>query len=215
MAQLNIQRRKQAGFNLLELMTVLFVAGILMTVGIPAFSGFMANNRMSTAANDLAITLHMARTEALKRRASISICPSDEWSEENPDCTAGSGFEDGWIVFVDAVAPANPDMAHTGAQDILFTHGPLPDGIALEYSDAQDTLLVPPRLVFGPNGFPLQQLGGVNTVFNFQLCDHRGDADTGGGIAAGRWIQLTPTGRPQIYRELEQVEDNANPAGGC
>lgn len=206
--------RKQAGFNLLELMTVLFVAGILMTVGIPAFNGFVANNRMSTAANDLAITLHMARTEALKRRASVSVCPSTQWAEEDPACTAG-GFEDGWIVFVDAIAPALPDMAHTGPNDVIFTHGPLPDGVDLDYADAQNALGGQPRLIFLPNGFPLQQFGGVNTVFNFQLCDDRGDANTGGGVAAGRWIQLTPTGRPQIYREQAQVQSGINPAGGC
>lgn len=206
--------RSQAGFNVIELMVVLMVAGILMTVGLPAFNGFMANNRMSTAANDLAITFHLARTEAIKRRASIAVCASDEWDQDEPDCT-NTDFEDGWIVFVDAIAPALPDLAHTGAQDILYTHGPIHETIQLTAADGAAVLGNTPFAVFGPNGFPLAALGGNNTAFNFQLCDHRGNENTGGGIAAGRWIQMTPTGRPQIYREVVQVQAGANPTNGC
>ena len=205
---------KQAGFNVLELMVVLFVAGILMTVGLPAFTGFMANNRMSTAANDIATSLHLARTEAIKRRASISICPSTEWDANAPDCT-DSAFRDGWIVFVDAQPPAAPDLLHTGAQDIIYTHGPISDRITMTLADADSVIGGNQFLVFGPNGFPLAQLGGNDAVMNFQMCDDRGDVNTGGGIAAGRWIQLTPTGRPQIYREQEDVESAANPTAGC
>lgn len=208
------QAARQAGFNILELMVVLFVAGILMTVGLPAFSGFMANNRMSTAANDLATTLHLARTEAIKRRAAVAVCPSDEWDQAAPNCT-NTGFEDGWIVFVDALAPANPDLAHTGAQDVLYAHGPMPDGVNLRVADANALLGGAPFLVFGTNGFPVGNLAGNNAVFNFQMCDHRGDADAGGGISASRWIRITPTGRPQIYRELAEIASPANPTNGC
>jgi len=214
MTEHNKQLGRQAGFNIIELMTVLFIAGILVTVGLPAFNGFMANSRMSTSANDLAITLHVARTEAVKRRASITVCPSTEWAQNAPGCT-NSDFEDGWIVFVDAVAPALPDLAHTGAPDILYTHGPMHEGIDLKLADDQALLGNRPFLVFGPNGFPLNNLGGNDTVFNFQLWDHRGNEDTGGGVAAGRWIQMTPTGRPQIYRDVDQVQSGVNPANGC
>lgn len=208
------KQRKQAGFNVLELMVVLFVAGILMTVGLPAFTGFMANNQMSTAANDIATSLHLARTEAIKRRASITICPSTEWSTATPDCTA-TNFRDGWIIFVDALPPAVPDLAHTGAQDILYTHGPLADRITMTAADVDSVIGGGQFLVFGPNGFPLAQLAGNDAVMNFQMCDHRGNVNTGGGIAAGRWIQLTPTGRPQIYREQADVQSAANPTAGC
>jgi len=214
MSKHNIHISKQAGFNIIELMVVLFVASILMSIGIPAFNGFMANNRMSTSANDMAITLHVARTESIKRRANVTICPSTEWSDNSPDCT-DSDFSDGWIVFVDAVAPALPDLAHNGPQDIIYTHGPMHETITLSVADDLAPLGNDPFLVFGPNGFPLNALAGNDTVFNFQLCDMRGNQDTGGGVSAGRWIQITPTGRPQIYREVNQVQAAANPSNGC
>lgn len=208
------QRERQAGFNIIELMVVLFVAGILMTVGLPAFNGFMASNRMSTAANDLATTMHVARTEAVKRRAAVTVCPSTQWDQANPVCT-NTGFEQGWIVFVDALAPAAPDLAHNGAQDILYAHGPMPDGINLRLADGNAVLGGAPFLVFGANGFPVVNLAGNNAVFNFQMCDHRGDMDAGGGISASRWIRVEPTGRPQIHREVAQVTSAANPTAGC
>lgn len=208
------QPTRQAGFNILELMVVLFVAGILMTVGLPAFSGFMANNRMSTAANNLATSLHVARTEAIKRRAAVTICPSDEWNQANPACT-NTGFEEGWIVFMDALAPAAPDLAHTGPQDIILTQGPMPDGITLRLADNNAVLGGAPFLVYGSNGFPVVNLAGNNAVFNFQLCDHRGNADAGGGISASRWIRVAPTGRPQVHRDVAQVASAANPTAGC
>ncbi|MBM4196877.1 MAG: hypothetical protein FJ197_07240 [Gammaproteobacteria bacterium] len=50
---------------------------------------------------------------------------------------------------------------------------------------------------------------------NIQLCDQRGNADTGGGVAAGRWISITPTGRAMLFDKVERVESDTNPLGGC
>ena len=73
-------------------------------------------------------------------------------------------------------------------------------------------LVALPYILYGANGFP--QAAGVGPAINdIQLCDARGDHDTGGGVAAGRWIQIGPTGRPQTYRM--QAEVQGNPVGGC
>lgn len=205
---------RQAGFNVIELMVTLFVATIVLSVGVPAFSGFSANNRIATASNDLASSLHLARTEAIKRRAAVTICPSDDWSANSPSCS-NSDFEDGWIIFMDALAPALPDLAHTGAVDVLFAHGPMAQGVGITLASANSVLASQPFLSYQSNGFPVTRLAGNDAVFNFQVCDKRGNVDVGGGIAAGRWIQVAPTGRPQIYREVSQVQATANPTTGC
>lgn len=207
-------KKFQTGFNVMELMVVLFVAGILLSVGVPSFNGFVANGRMSTAANELASTLHTARTEAVKRRVNITVCPSSEWDVAAPTCT-DTPFEDGWIIFVDSVPPAAPNMAPVNAAGVLYARGPLGRSITVAAADTNDAIGGNPFVSFGPNGYPLLVMGGNPAVFNFQLCDERGDANTGGGIAAGRWLQLTPTGRPQIYREQAQVQAVANPNEGC
>lgn len=203
----------QAGFNVVELMVVLLVAGILLSVGVPAFNGFMANGRVAVAANDVISTLHIARTEAIKRRANVTVCPSNDWDAAVPSCD--DDFSAGWVVFVDSVPPAVPDRAAANADAVLYARGPMGNGVQLAVADTNGVLAGDPFLVFAPNGYPFAALAGNPAAFNFQLCDDRGDANTGGGIAAGRWIQVSPTGRPQMYREQAQVQAAANPTGGC
>jgi hypothetical protein len=68
---------------------------------------------------------------------------------------------------------------------------------------------------FGANGFPRTIAGQGQPKTDFQLCDHRGNHDTGGGRAAGRWVQITTTGRPQMYHDQNYIQGARNPLNGC
>jgi len=81
--------RKQQGLTLIELMVTLAVAIILVTVGMPMFTGMAANNRAAAQTNDLVSALKLARSEAVKR------------SEIVVARRAGAAWTDGWLVFVD------------------------------------------------------------------------------------------------------------------
>ena len=65
---------------------------------------------------------------------------------------------------------------------------------------------------FGADGRPSQLLVNAAGEYNLLLCDHRGDVDTGGGVAAGRWINIRGTGRPRIYADQADVQAWL---GGC
>ena len=56
------------GFTLIELLVAIFVLSIVLTMGVPAFTQFVQNNRMVSGVNDLISTLHAARVEAVKRK---------------------------------------------------------------------------------------------------------------------------------------------------
>ncbi len=205
------------GFTLIELMITLLVAAVLLSVGVPNFREFIANNRMATAANDIVSILHVARSEAVKRRANVSICASGNWDSAAPTCSNGASLGNGMIAFVDcsAAPPAAcgaPNLTVDGADQVIAVRGPLPDQIANRF--AVDTAGTE-YLSFGPNGFPRNAPGFNASLRNIQLCDDRGNHDTGGGIAAGRWLQITPTGRPQIYRDQNFVQGASNPLNGC
>jgi len=77
-----------AGFTLIELITTVFIAGILLSIGTPYFSSFILGQRIRTAAADLASSLVYARSEAVKRNTGVTIAP------------ATGGWQNGWTVTV-------------------------------------------------------------------------------------------------------------------
>jgi len=89
---IDIMKKKHTGFTLIELMITLAVAAIVMTLGAPSFQSFFLNNRMSTQANDLISSLNLARSEAIKRAASVKVCSS------NDQATCSGSWTNGWIV---------------------------------------------------------------------------------------------------------------------
>lgn len=56
-----------AGFSLIELMITLSIAAFLMLMGMPAFTQWMANARVRSAAESLQNSIRVAQTEAVRR----------------------------------------------------------------------------------------------------------------------------------------------------
>jgi type IV fimbrial biogenesis protein FimT len=90
-------KKAYTGFTLIELMIVLVIAGILLAMATPSFSNVIRNNRLTAESNNLVTSFNVARSEAIKRRGTITVCPSSDQAT----CTGG-GWEDGWIVLEDS-----------------------------------------------------------------------------------------------------------------
>lgn len=65
--------RTERGFTILELMVALSIAAILITIGLPAFNGFLAQQRLTTYTNDLIGGVAYARSEAAKLGGVVSV----------------------------------------------------------------------------------------------------------------------------------------------
>ena len=183
-------------------MVALVVVAIALGIGVPVFTTMAANERMSSATNDLVTSLHGARSEALMRQAPITLCPTPDGAGA---CVGGGNLALGWTVFVDRNGDGSLDADDVILQRHAALHPELRDGLtttptALRFTDAG-------TLRFDP--------GEPFTDYHIQLCDRRGDADTGGGIAAGRWIQISGLGRQQLVRTRATLQSDRNPLGGC
>lgn len=66
-------RNQSAGFSLIELLITIVIAAILAAVATPSFKEFIANQRIKTAAYDIMALLTLARSEAIKRDANVSL----------------------------------------------------------------------------------------------------------------------------------------------
>lgn len=183
-------------------MVALVVVAIALGIGVPVFTTMAANERMSSATNDLVTSLHAARSEALMRRVPVALCPSPDGDGA---CVDGGNLALGWTVFVDRLG----DGSISADDVILQRHGALPPDFL------EGVTTTPADLRFTDAGTLQFDPGESFTDYNLQICDHRGDTDTGGGIAAGRWIQISGLGRQQLVRSRANLQSDRNPLGGC
>jgi len=166
-----------SGFSLLELMVALAVGSIILVVGVPSFKGMLDNQRMTTATNELVMSLNLAKSEAIKRVKYVSVCKSSN----GVSCTlAGTSWADGWIVF------ANAAVANLGSIDAG-------DEVIRVYPALHDQLTATPIgtidgfLSFRPSG--TIGTSTANMTGTLTMCDERG-ADYARGVlleASGQW----------------------------
>lgn len=110
------------GFTLVELMITLLLAAIIMSLAVPGFGDLMRGNRAATQANELVAALNLARSEAVKRGARVSACPSTNQAT----CANSTDWATGWIVFVDLAA--NDGAAPVVQDPVLRAWGALAGG---------------------------------------------------------------------------------------
>lgn len=87
-------RRRAAGFTLVELLVTLVIAGVVLTIAVPATTAFLAEQSAAGVADELAGTFRFARTEAIKRSQAVTVCASDDGE------TCGNDWKAGWVVTV-------------------------------------------------------------------------------------------------------------------
>ncbi len=192
--------RFQSGFTLYELLITMLVVGIVLTVGIPGFSDFTRNSRITSTANDLHSSFYLGRSEAARSKSNVTICASANSMDAAAAC--GGTFDDGWIIFVDL----NGDIQRAGAgENVLRRHPPIPDAIDIVTNAGAN------YFGFAPSGLGRGDVGGVPAVQTARICDGRGNVVAAGGNSAARFLVVTPIGRATVLRDVAQI----TAAGGC
>jgi type IV fimbrial biogenesis protein FimT len=162
------------GFTLIEALIVLAVAGFLLCVAVPAWSGALEAAHATSARAVLLESLTRSISHAALTGSEVVLCPGDAGG-----CRNSIDWSRGWIAYADIDGDRRRDANET----LLYSQSALTGRVHLR-STAGRT-----RLVFQPNG------GNAGSNVTFTLCDGRGAARAATLVLAndGRLRAGTPT----------------------
>ena len=165
---------KESGFTLLDLMTAMAVAAVLVTVAVPGLQSITASSRQTGSVNELVSAVHIARSTAVTQNARSTLCAS-------ADGTAcdGASWADGFIVFRDN----DGDQAVDG-DDTIVHRGPAIESLTVTAADLGTAF------TYRSNGRTTLPANGL-TVGSLSFCDSRGQKH-----ARGFAIDLS--GQPRV-----------------
>lgn len=166
--------KKNSGFTLLELIITLTLISVVTAFAIPSMTSFTKNDRLVTNINSMVGHLAYARSEAVKRSQQVSICVSNNTDTPAPSCTGG-GWEDGWIVYIDADANNSFDAG----EEVIKAHGPFTGNNAVTINN------VGTQVIYDNRGYLASNTGSL------LLCDDRNGPH-------GKTINFSMTGRVRM-----------------
>lgn len=177
------------GFTLIEQLVTLAVLAIVLALAIPAFSRLLASIRLSAAANELLSSLHLARSEAIRRGERVTLCPAPP---DKTDCT-GKAWHEGWIMFVDRILSGQTPRLDPG-DELLFRGGPSGRSITIQGNGPLASYVS-----FVPSGLS-RQLNGGFLAGTFWLC---ATGTTAPEPERRRDLVMNAAGRPVLVRPTD------------
>lgn len=170
--------KTDSGFTVFELMIVVLITAVILAAGVPRMTQLVLDNRLISQTNEFITAMSMARNEAVRRNQSVILCRINDETAATPACGTGTGWRDGWSIFVDA----NNDGAFTAGEFIVLMHGKLGPETTLTVNQAAVTNLVRYTAMGTIIGIP-------PAATTFTLLDQRG------APKGQRQICVTMTGR--------------------
>lgn len=152
---------RQHGMTLIETMVTVSILGILMAIGIPAMRNISEADAVRGHVNSFLSAMRYARSEAIRNRAQVVICPSSNSESASPSCATGSlaanPWSQGWIIFVNRDGDPSYQFDNT-SDTLLRVQGPIDTSGGIKKTSGTN------KLVYRSTGILLT---GGTTAFTF------------------------------------------------
>ena len=108
---MNSRQCAESGFSLPELLIVLVVAGVLAAIAVPSFQSLTQSQQVKNASFELFSNLSLARSEAIKRNANVTVAPlvAGDWGQ-------------GWTI-TSATGAAGDIKSQSALKGVVITPG--------------------------------------------------------------------------------------------
>ena len=90
--------KKPLGLTLIELTITLSILSISLSIGLPSSWQWLQKQQLENERSRLKRVFSLARSEAITRGTSVTLCPSNN----ETSCTKGFIWHNGWILFQDS-----------------------------------------------------------------------------------------------------------------
>lgn len=162
------------GFTLVEVLLVLLLAGVLLAMAGPAFTGLVERNRATAIFHQLTASLAGARLAAVRMGQPVTLCPTRDGLRCRQDLT----WDEGWMAYLD---PRRRDQP-ASRDDIIQHMGPVGGSMAVRSSVGRH------RIRFQPSGWA----SGAN--LSLRVCSRRPSRLLGS-------VVVNNAGRPRTERQ--------------
>ena len=182
--------KRQTGFTLSEMLTVMAIVAIMIGIGAPSYRSITNSYRMSAEVNGLLGDVQYTRGEAIREGQKVTICVS----RDTKTCDAGATtWQEGWIVFSDPNGNATVDPNETIFKVQAAFAGAIPDSFVADNNLS--------AITFNREGFATSAAGFTTATIRLH--------DSSNNAVWTRCLVVNPVGM-----SMTETPTN-NPSGTC